>query len=103
VLRRRIEKLEATLPRSAGKLMERLDRQVMNALSARDRELVRETVRIAGRRRSPRSAEHCAADARYLETLGMLLQEVSDEELANLIAQVESELGHPIPDLEAIA
>ena len=102
MLRRRIEKLEGHLPVSSGKLMERLDRQALNALSARDRELVRETVRGAGRRRSSWSVEHCAAEARHLEAFGILLHEVSDDDLANLIAQVEGELGGPIPEMVAI-
>jgi acyl-CoA reductase-like NAD-dependent aldehyde dehydrogenase len=103
MLRRRIEKLEAHLPVTGGKLMDRLDRQALNSLSFRDRELVNEMVKATGRRQKAWSAEHCAADARYLETFGMLLREVSDEDLANLIEQIERELGRPIPELEATA
>jgi TRAP-type C4-dicarboxylate transport system substrate-binding protein len=83
--------------------MDRLDRQVLNSLSFRDRELVNEMVQATGRRQKAWSVQHCAADARYLETFGMLLQEVSDKELASLIEQIERELGRPIPELEAIA
>jgi hypothetical protein len=102
MLRRRIENLEADLPVTGGKLMDRLDRQALNSLSFRDRELVNEMLQATGRRQKTWSVEHCAADARYLETFGTLLQEVSDEELASLIAQIESELGRPIPELGAI-
>lgn len=102
MLRRRIEKLEATLPLSVGKLMEKLDRQALNALGFHERQLVSEMLSATGRRKAW-SLEHRAAEARYRETFGMLLQEVSDGELASLIAQIERELGRPIPEVGAIA
>lgn len=103
MLRRRIEKLEATLPLSVGKLMEKLDRQALNALSVHDRELVREMLLSIDRRRKVLSPEHRAAETRHLEAFGILLQEVSDEELASLIAQIERELGGPILGVGATA
>ena len=101
--RRRIEKLEAHMPVPAGKLMERLERQAMNSLSAHDRALVSEMRQVTGRRRKAWSQEHESAEARHLEAVGVLMQEVSDEDLAGMIAQVEREFGRPIPDCEAIS
>jgi hypothetical protein len=99
MLRRRMEKLEATLPMSACQLLERLDWQALNTLSGFDRELAREKLRAAGSRRKSWSAEHQAAEARYLESFGLLLQDVSDAELESLIAQEEHELGRLVPKL----
>jgi hypothetical protein len=103
MLRRRIEKLEATLPMSACQLLERLDRQALNTLSGFDSELAREKLRAAGGRRKSWSAEHQAAEARYLESFGLLLQDLSDAELESLIDQEERELGRPVPQMEATA
>ena len=101
MLCRRILKLEASLPVSPGKLLERLDRQAMNALSAPDRELVSEKLHGAGRRPKSWSPEHQAAEARYLDNFAILLQEVSDDDLAGLISQMEDQTGGSHP--EAIA
>jgi hypothetical protein len=102
VLRKRIEKLEAHLPPSPGRLLERLDRQALNSLSGNDRGLV--TQMLAGSdRRKVWPAEHRAAEVRYLGNFGILLQQISDDELAHLIAQVENQVGHPLSELEAIA
>ena len=103
MLRRRIEKLEAHLPVPTGKLLERLDRQALNTLSGDDRELAREMFQITGRRGKAWSQEHESAQARYLEAFGMLLREVSDEELDSLVAQMERELGRPVAEFEATA
>jgi hypothetical protein len=102
MLRRRIEKLEAHLPISPGRLLERLDRQALNSLSGRDRELVNQMLNVSGRRRTW-PAEYRDAEDRFLKSYGMLLREISDEELTSLIDQLERQLGHPIPDAEAIA
>jgi hypothetical protein len=98
MLRRRIEKLEATLPMPACQLPERLDRQALNTLSGFDRELAREKLQVAGSRRKSWSAEYQAAEARYLESFGLLLQEVSDAELESLMAQGESEMNGRIKE-----
>jgi hypothetical protein len=102
MLRRRIEKLEAHLPVAAGRLLEGLDRQALNALSFRDRELASEMLRPTTSRRRVWSQEHHAAEANYLQNFGVLLKEVSDDDLANMIARLERELGRPIPAMEAI-
>ena len=100
MLRKRVERLEAHLPVSPHKMLERLDRQAMNALSGMDRELVSEKHQSAGRRRKCWSQDHDAAEARYLDNIALLLQKVSDDDLASLILQIESEeAGH----LEATA
>jgi hypothetical protein len=102
MLRKRIEKLEATVPLSTVRLLERLDRQALNSLSGNDRGLV--TQMLAGS--NPRKVwpeEHRAAEVRYLDNFGILLQEISDDELARLITQVESQVGHPLSEMEAIA
>jgi hypothetical protein len=102
MLRKRIEKLEATLPPSPGRLLERLDRQALNSLSGNDRGLV--TQMLAGSdRRKVWPAEHRGAEASYLENFGVLLREVSDDDLACLISQVENDLGRPIPEMEVSA
>ena len=103
MLRRRIEKLEAHLPVPIGNLMERLDRQALNRLSARDRQLFNEMVEVTGRRPRAWSPEHHAAETAYLEAYGMLLREVSDGELNSVIARIERELGRPIPECEALS
>jgi hypothetical protein len=54
-------------------------------------------------RRKVWPAEYRAAEVRYLDNFGILLQEISDDELARLIAQLESQIGHPLSELEAIA
>jgi len=102
MLRRRIEKLEAHLPVSSARLLERLDRRVLNRLSGNDRGLMMQMLSASGQRKVW-PAEYRSAEARYLESFGILLQEISDDELASLIAQIESELGHPLSELEAIA
>lgn len=58
--------------------------------------------RVTGRRRKAWSHEHELAEARYLEAYGTLLREISDDELAGLIAQIERDLGQPIPETETI-
>ena len=95
MLRKRVEKLEAHFPVSSARLLERIDRQAMNALSRLDRELVSERHQSAGRRRKCWSQDHDAAEARYLDNFALLLQEVSDDDLASLILQIEGEeSGH---------
>jgi hypothetical protein len=98
----RIEKLEAHLPLSASGLLERLDRQSLNALCFHDRQLV-SAMQCATSRRKAWSLEHRAAEASYLENFGVLLQEISDGDSASMISQIERDLGRPIPELEAIA
>jgi hypothetical protein len=100
MLRRRIEKLEAHLPVSPGRLLERLDRQALNSLSGSDRELVNQMLNVSGRRKTW-PAEYRSAEDRFLESYGMLLREISDSELAGLITQCERELGRPIVNTEA--
>jgi len=102
MLRRRIEKLEAYMPPSSAKLLERLDRQALTRLSSNDRRLVSQML-TASSRRKVWPDEYRAAEARYLDNFGILLQEISDDELANLIAQLENQLGHPLAELEATA
>jgi hypothetical protein len=102
MLRKRIEKLEATLQPSSGRLLERLDRQALNSLSGNDRGLVTQMIEGSNR---PRvwPAEYRAAEVRYLDNFGIMLQQISDDELARLIAQVENQVGHPLSELEATA
>jgi hypothetical protein len=102
MLRRRIEKLEAHLPPSPGRLLERLDRQALNSLSGNDRELVNEVLNVPGRRKTW-PAEYRSAEVRYLENFGMLLREISDDELAGVILQLERQLGRPLSEIEAVA
>jgi hypothetical protein len=102
VLRKRIEKLEAHLPPSSAKLLERLDRQALNSLSGNDRGLVTQMLNTPDRRKVW-AAEYRAAEVRYLDNFGGLLHEISDDELARLIAQAEDEVGHPLSKLEATA
>jgi hypothetical protein len=102
MLRRRIEKLEANWPELPGKLMDRLDRQALNALCPRNRELVTEIFRTNGRRKAW-SPEHLAAMERYDESFGQLLQDVSDEDLSGLIANIECEYGKPIHEVVGVA
>jgi hypothetical protein len=101
MLRRRIEKLEAHLPVAAGRFLERLDRQALNALSFRDRELVNEVFRAT--KRKAWSPEHETAIKRFDEASAKLMQDFSDEDLESVIEEAERELGRPIPKLEAIA
>jgi hypothetical protein len=91
MLRRRLEKLEAALPLSSDKLLERLKRQALSSLSSHDRELVGEKLRATGCRRRAWSAEHLAAEMRYSDAFGILLQEITDDELAGLAAEMEAE------------
>jgi hypothetical protein len=95
MLRKRIEKLEVALPVSPGTLLDRLGRRAINSLSSNDRGLVNEMLRTSGRHKTW-SNEHRLAEGCYLENFGLLLQEISDSELAGLITQCERELGHPI-------
>jgi hypothetical protein len=100
MLRRRIEKLEAHMPPSSARLLERLDRQALTRLSSYDRSLVSQMMTVSsGRKVWP--DEYHSAEARYLENFGMLLQEISDGELASVIAQLENQLGHPLSELKA--
>jgi hypothetical protein len=59
-------------------------------------------LQITGRRRKAWSQQHQPTEARFMETFGLLLQEVRDEELASLTAQIERELASLFL-LEAIA
>jgi hypothetical protein len=102
VLRKRIEKLEAHLPPPSATLLERLDRKALNSLSGNDRVLVTQMLNTSDPRKVW-ATEYRAAEVRYLDNYGMLLQEISDDELARLIAQLESQIGHPLSELEAIA
>jgi hypothetical protein len=102
MLRRQIEKLEAALPVSPGWLLERLDRQALNSLSASDRELVNQMLNVSGRRKAW-PAEYRAAEDRFLENYVTLLREISDQELASVIAQLERQLGRPLSEIEAVA
>jgi hypothetical protein len=102
MLRKRIEKLEAHLPPSSANLLERLDRQALNSLSGNDRGLVTQMLEGANRRKAW-PEEYRAAEDRYLDNFGMLLQEIGDDELARLITQVESQVGHRLSEPEAIA
>jgi hypothetical protein len=102
MLRRRIEKLEAHLPLSTSRLLETLDRRALNTLCFRDRQLVSEMLSPTSRRKAW-SLEHRAAEASYRENFGVLLQEISDDDLARMISQIERDLGRPIPELGAIA
>jgi hypothetical protein len=94
MLRKRIEKLEVALPMLPGALLDRLDRRAINSLSSHDRRLVNEMLRTSGRRKTW-SNEYRLAEECYLENFGLLLREISDGELAGLIAQCEHELGRP--------
>jgi hypothetical protein len=102
MLRRRIEKLEANLPMSPERLLERLDRQALQQLSGSDRELVVQMLSGSGRRKSW-PAEHRDAEQRFLQSLESLLREVSDAELEALITRVERQLGQPLSEIEAFA
>jgi hypothetical protein len=102
MLRKRIEKLEAHLPLSSAKLLDRLDRQALNSLSGDDRGLLRQMLEGSDRRKVW-PTEYRSAEARYLDNFGILLQEISDADLASLITQLEHQLGHPIPNMETIA
>jgi hypothetical protein len=102
MLRKRIEKLEVTLPVSPGRLLDRLDSRAINSLSSHNRGLVNEMLRASGQRKTW-SSEYRLAEECYLESFGLLLREVSDSELAGLITQCERELGHQIPDARAIS
>jgi hypothetical protein len=102
MLLKRIEKLEAHLPMSPGRLLERLDRQALSSLSGSDRELVNQMLNVSGRRKTW-PAEYCAAETRYLENFEVLLREITDEELNSLIAQFDRQLGHPLSEIEATA
>jgi hypothetical protein len=102
MLRKRIEKLEAHLPPSSATLLERLDRKALNSLSTNDRGLVTQILEGSAQRKIW-PPEYRAAEVRYLDNFGILLQEISDDELARLIAQVESQVGHPLSGLGATA
>jgi hypothetical protein len=102
MLRRRIEKLEAHLPMSPSRLLERLDRIALSSLSGTDRGLVTRMLNTSDRRKSW-PAEYRSAEASYLDNFGVLLREISDDELAGVILQLERQLGGPSPDVEAIA
>jgi hypothetical protein len=101
MLRRRIEKLEAHLPVAAGRLLERLDRQALNALSHRDRVLVNEMCRATIRKAW--SPEHETAIKRFDAASARLMQDFSDEELESVIEEAERELGRPIREIGALA
>jgi hypothetical protein len=101
MLRRRIEKLEARLSLPTAKLMERLDRQALNALSQRDRALVNEVLRAT--RRKAWSPEHETAIKRFDEASAKLMQDFSDEDLESVIEEAERELGRPIREIGALS
>jgi hypothetical protein len=102
MLRKRIEKLEAHRPPSSATLLERLDRQALNSLPRTDRGLVTQMLNTSDRRKVW-PAEYRAAETRYLDNFGGLLHEISDDELARLIAQAEDEVADPLSELDAIA
>jgi hypothetical protein len=100
MFRKRVEKLEIALPVSPGTLLDRLDRRAINSLSSNDRSLVNEMLRTSSRRKAWPN-EYRLAEACYLESFGLLLREISDSELAGLIAQCERELGRAAVNTEA--
>jgi hypothetical protein len=102
MLRKRIEKLEAHLPEPAGKLRERIERQSLNALCPRDRELVFEVFRTKGRRKVW-SPAHDAAIERYREFFGHLLESVSEKDLIAMRLQIEHERGKSIREVVGVA
>jgi hypothetical protein len=102
MLRRRIEKLEARLPEPAGKLMERIERQSLNALCPQDRELASEVFRT-NRRRKVWSPAQAAAIERYSEFCGQLLEDVSLEDLVAMRLRLEKQCGRPIREVLGIA
>lgn len=72
----------------------------MNRLFGYDRGLVTQMLSASGQRRVW-PAEYRSAEARYLDNLGILSRDISDGELASVIAQLESQLDHPLPEQEA--
>ena len=102
MLRKRIEKLEADLPEPAGKLMERIKRQSLNALCPRDRELVSEVFRAHGQR-EVWSPAHAAAIDRYRKFFGHLLEDVSEKDLIAMRLQIEHERGKSIHEVAGVA
>jgi hypothetical protein len=82
LLRKRIEKLEADLPMSSARLLERLDRPALNRLSRDDRGLVMQMLNGSDWRKAW-PAGYRAAEVRYLDNFGILLQEISDDELVS--------------------
>ena len=102
MLRRRIEKLEAHLPEPSGKLMERLDRQALNSLCQRDRELVTEIFRT-NRRRKAWSPAHDAAIEHYSKFFGQLLEGVSEKDLIAMRLQIEHKRRTSIHEVAGVA
>ena len=102
MLRKRIEKLEADLPEPSGKLMERLDRQALNSLCQRDRELVAEVFRT-NRRGKAWSPAHDTAVERYYKFFGRLLEGVSEKDLIAMRLQVEHERRTSIHEVAGVA
>jgi hypothetical protein len=67
-----------------------------------DRGLVNEMLNVPGRHKAW-PAEYRCAEHHFLESFGMLLRKISDQELADVIAQLEQQFGRPPSDIEAIA
>ena len=99
MIRRRLEKLELKFPPSTAILLERLDCRAMATLSRQQRILVNETY-AKPRRKRVWSAEHHVAVALYGEALALQMQDVSDDELNRLVAQVESRTGLSVSTME---
>jgi hypothetical protein len=88
-------------PASSAPLIERLDRQALNALSHRDRALVNEVFRAT--RRKAWSPEHETAIKRFHEASAERMEDFSDEDLESVIEEAERELGRPIREIGALA
>ena len=99
MIKRRLEKLELKFPPSSANLVDRLECRAMATLSRQERILVNEVYAEPRRKRVWLPGHHSAVQ-RYDEALTLMMQNVSDEELNRLIAEVESRTGLSVSAME---
>jgi hypothetical protein len=99
MIKRRLEKLELRFPPSPANLLDRLDCRAMATLSRQERVLVEE-VYGEPKRKKTFLPEHHAAVEQYSGALALLMQEISDDELTRLIAEVESRTGLSVSTMQ---
>jgi hypothetical protein len=92
MIKRRLEKLELKIPPSPANLLDRLQCRAMATLTPVERLLVQEANSESRRKRTLLPGHHAAIE-QYSRALTDLMQEISDEGLIRLIAEVERRTG----------
>jgi hypothetical protein len=99
MIKRRIEKLELKFPPSSTNLLHRLQFRAMATLSLKERHLVNEVYSESKRKRTLLPGHHAAIE-QYSRALTELMQEINDDGLIRLIAEIERRTGLSVSTID---